>query len=71
MSSSCHWQRDVPCRAQAAAAGFFGEIMHPTEGYAVVGKAAGIGGMIHKAALPAGGKGMGKVKGCGHGASLA
>ena len=62
----------VAAAEQAAAflAGLPGQILHPTQGDAVVGEAARIGRVVGKAALPAGGEGMGQLKGVGHAALL-
>ncbi len=62
----------VATAEQAAAflTGLPGQILHPAQGNAVLGEAAGIGRVVGKAALPPGGEGMGQLKGVGHDALL-
>jgi hypothetical protein len=57
--------------AQAFLAGLLSKVLHPAQGYAVVGQAAGVGRVVGEAALPLSGKGMGGFKLIGHGALLA
>lgn len=62
----------VALLAQAFFSGLTGQILHPAQGNAVVGQAAGVGRMVGQAALPEGGEGVGFLKrGSGHDGLLA